>query len=171
MRSLHLIVAAFLLSPLGHAQCQVASATGVSSEAKGNGIKIVNNGMDSSILQDGMSSWNNCSGNAIPNMSTTNTNPDAPVVRVNFVNGNAPDNHPGSYDITFKTITISADDSSGDPYSLDGLKTLLRDELGHALGLDDVTGSNCLMGGTLTGVKGVSSTDCSFLQNMWASCP
>ena len=152
------------------AQCQKQSSSGVDSSARGSGIKIENYGVPTDILQAGMSSWNNCAqGSAIPNFSTSSS---GPTVKVHFIEGNSPGRHLGVYDETTKEITFYRRNMDGDILSTNELTTVLRHELGHALGLDDVTGVNCLMYEHLSGDKPVSSTDCSYLNNLWATvCP
>ena len=152
--------------------CYSLSGTGVDSVAAQNGINIVydTSGVDSNIVNFAMGQWNDCSGN-VPQFTSNSTSSTGPAVRVSIEQSNAPMNKLALYDITDKSITLYTKTYGGDNIDPNLFPKILMHELGHALGLADVSGSansGCLMGQGVP-TNNVVQADCYVIVDIWRS--
>ena len=149
--------------------CHLPSGSGVSADAARYGINVSydqSNATLASAVDNATAQWNNCSGN-VPNLNKNSPASNRPTVLVTLVQGSPPDRYFAVFDTTYKCITLFTNDFEGDSL-LTSLPEILAHELGHALGLADVTSSNCLMGPGIPS-NGVEPTDCSGVQGVWQS--
>lgn len=171
MKHLAMFMVPFSLLAFGQSGCQIASGSGVSTDAGMHGLQLNFEGanLDSSVVNTAMGAWNSCSGK-LPQLSTNSSSPVS--VRIVLENDPAPSNHLGKYNALDGQITLYTMDHGGNTLNNDTLTSVLTHELGHALGLADVPNSSCLMGPYAGSNKTVDSSDCSFLSSMWAPfCP
>ena len=150
--------------------CYSPSSTGVTASASRDGVNVIydNSSLDSSVVDYAMGQWNGCSGN-VPNLSSNSQTSTGPEVHVSLEQGNAPTGKLAKYDITYKSITLYTKDSHGNDIPSSDLPFILMHELGHVFGLDDVAGSNCLMGEGVPSTNEVSTADCHAVVDIWRS--